>query len=107
MQYPWPSVFKCLRAQVTDSSLSGKTTKGYTIPAESGFFLDGIVHAPLFCGRMTVMTEEPSNPIGGGVVVTLCVLSIAPGTSRLALGVKNYGKQPVKIPANTAICNLQ
>ena len=26
MQYPWPSVFKCLSAQVTDASLSGKTT---------------------------------------------------------------------------------
>ena len=62
IQYPWSSVFKCLSAQVTDSSLSGKTTKAYTIPAESGFFLDGIVHAPLFCGRMTVMAEEPSIP---------------------------------------------
>ena len=107
MEYPWPSVFKCLSAQVTDASLSGKTTKAYTIPAESGFYLDGIVHAPLFCGRMTVMVEEPSNPIGGGVVVTPCVLNIAPGTSRIALEVKNYGKQPVKIPANTVICNLQ
>ena len=106
MQYPWPSVFKCLSAQVTDASLSGKTTKAYTIPAESGFYLDGIVQAPLFCGRMTVMAEEPSNPIGGGIV-TPCVLSIAPGTSRIAVEVKNYGKQPVKIPANTVICNLQ
>ena len=107
MQYPWPSVFKCLSAQVTDASLSGKTTKAYTIPAESGFYLDGIVHTPLFCGRMTVMAEEPSNPISGGVVVTPCVLSIAPGTSRIAVEVKNYGKQPVKIPANTVIYNLQ
>ena len=107
MEYPWPSVFKCLSAQVTDTSLSGKTTKAYTIPAESGFYIDGIVHAPLFCGRMTVMVEEPSNPIGGGVVVTPCVLSIAPGTSRICLEVKNYGKQPVKIPTNTVICNLQ
>ena len=107
MQYPWPSVFKCLSAQVTDASLLGKTTKAYTIPAESGFYLDGIVHAPLFCGRMTVMAEEPSNSIGGGVVVTPCVLSIAPGTPRIAVEVKNYGKQPVKIPVNTVICNLQ
>ena len=107
IQYPWPSVFKCLSAQVTDTSLSGKTTKAYTIPAESGFYIDGIVHASLFCGRMTVMVEEPSNPIGGGVVVTPCVLSIAPGTSRICLEVKNYGKQPVKIPTNTVICNLQ
>ena len=107
MEYPWSSVFKCLSAQVTDTNLSGKTTKAYTIPAESGFYIDGIVHAPLFCGRMTVMAEEPSNPIGGGVVVTPCVLSIAPGTSRIALEVKNYGKQPNKISANTVICNLQ
>ena len=62
MQYPWASVFKCLRAQVTDSSLSGKTTKAYIIPAESGFFLDGIVHAPLFCGRITVV-ELLSLPV--------------------------------------------
>ena len=53
------------------------------------------------------MAEEPSNPIDGGVVVTPCVLSVAPVTSRIALEVKNYGKQPVKIPANTVICNLQ
>ena len=56
---------------------------------------------------MTVVAEEPSNPISGGVVVNPCVLSIAPGTSRIAVEVNNYGKQPVKIPSNTVICNLQ
>ena len=107
MEYPWPSVFKCLSAQVTDATLSWKTTKAYTIPAESGFYLDSIIHASLFCGHVTVMAEGPSSPIGGGVVVTPCELNIAPGTSWIALEVNNYGTQPVKIPANTVICNLQ
>ena len=106
-QYPWPSVFKCLSAQVSNVSISAKSTKVYTVPAESGFFLDGIIHAPLFCGRMNVVVEEPQNPIGGGVVVTPSVLSVAPGTSRICLEVKNFGKNPVTIPANTVICQLQ
>ena len=106
-QYPWPSVFKCLSAQVSNVNLSAKSTKVYTVPAESGFFLDGIIHAPLFCGRMNVVVEEPQNPIGGGVVVTPSVLSVAPGTSRICLEVKNFGKNPVTIPANTVICQLQ
>ena len=105
-QYPWPSVFKCLSAQVSNVILSAKSTKVCTVPAESGFFLDGIIHAPLFCGRMNVVVEEPQNPIGGGVVVTPSVLSVAPGTSRICLEAKNFGKNPVTIPANTVICQL-
>ena len=83
------------------------TTEAYTIPAERGFYLDGIAHAPLLCGRMTGMAQEPSSPISGGVVVSPCVLNIAQGTSRIALEVKKFGKQSINIQANTVIYNLQ
>ena len=55
-QYPWSSVFNCMNVQVSDVRVSAKTTKSYTIPAESGVYLDGMIHAPVFSGRMTVVT---------------------------------------------------
>ena len=104
---PWPSVFKCMSAQVKDFDVSVKTSKAYTVPAGSGLFISGIVHAPVFGGKMTVTANAPDSPLGGIVVLTPCVLSLAPGTSRVSLEVKNHGKQAVKIPAKTILCNLQ
>ena len=98
---PWPSVFKCMSAHVKDFDVSVKTSKAYTVPAGSGLFITGIVHAPVFCGKMTVTANAPDSPLGGSVVLTPCVLSLAPGTSRVSLEVKNHGKQAVKIPAKT------
>ena len=106
-QYPWFSVFKCMNAQVRDVSVSAKTTKSYTIPAESGVYIDWMVHAPVFSGRMTVVTEESVSPLGGSVIVTPCVLYLSPGTSKVCREVKNFGKQAVKVPAKSVICNLQ
>ena len=106
-QYPWSSVFKCMNAQVRDVSVSAKTTKSCTIPAESGVYIEGLVHAPVFSGRMTVVTEESVSPLGGSVVVTPCVLYLSPGTSKVCLEVKNFGKQAIKVPAKSVICNLQ
>ena len=106
-RYQWSSVFKCINAQVRDVSVSVKTMKSYTIPAESGVYIDGMVHAPVFSGRMTVVTEELVSPLGGSEVVTPCVLYLSPGTSKVRLEVKNLGKQAVKIPAKSVICNLQ
>ena len=106
-QYPWFSVFKCMNAQVRDVSVSAKTTKSYTIPAESGVYIDWMVHAPVFSGRMTVVTEESVSPLGGSVTVTPCVLYLSPGTSKVCREVKNFGKQAVKVPAKSVICNLQ
>ena len=106
-EYPWSSVFKCMSAQVKNISVPAKATKAYTVPGESGVFIDGIVHAPLFCGRVTVVAEAPVSPLGGSVVVTPSVQYLAPGTSRVCLEVKNYGKQPVHIPSKTILCNLQ
>ena len=105
--YPWPSVFKCMSVQVKDFDVSVKTSKAYTVPAGSGLFISGIVHAPVFCGKMTVTANAPYSPLGGSVVLTPCVLSLAPGTSRVSLEVKNHGKQAVKISAKTVLCNLQ
>ena len=106
-EYPWSSVFKCMSAQVKNISVPAKATKAYTVPGESGVFIDGIVHAPLFCGRVTVVAEAPVSPLGGSVVVTPSVQYLAPGTSMVCLEVKNYGKQAVHIPSKTVLCNLQ
>ena len=106
-EYPWSSVFKCMSAQVKNISVPAKATKAYTVPGESGVFIDGIVHALLFCGRVTVVAEAPVSPLGGSVVVTPSVQYLAPGTSRVCLEVKNYGKQAVHIPSKTVLCNLQ
>ena len=70
IQYPWPSVFKCLCAQVTDVRLSGKTTNA--IPVESGFFLD----ASLLCG-MTVVAKESSIPLVKESSIPLVVESVS------------------------------
>ena len=59
---PWPSVFKCMSAQVKDFDVSVKTSKAYTVPAGSGLFISGIVHAPVFCGKMTVTANAPDSP---------------------------------------------
>ena len=106
-EYPWSSVFKCMSAQVKNISVPAKATKAYTVPGEIGVFIDGIVHAPLFCGRVTVVAEAPVSPLGGSVVVTPSVQYLAPGTSRVCLEVKNYGKQAIHIPSKTVLCNLQ
>ena len=63
-QYPWPSVFQCMHAQVRNLNVAVKTTKSYTVPAESALYIDGMVHAPVFCGRMTVVAEAPASPLG-------------------------------------------
>ena len=104
---PWPSVFKCMSAQVEDFDVSVKTSKAYTVPSGSGLFISGIVHAPVFCGKMTMTANAPDSPLVGSVVLTPDVLSIAPGTSRISLEVKNHGNQAVKTPAKTILCNLQ
>ena len=106
-EYPWGSVFKCMSVQVKDISVPAKATKAYTVPGESGLFIDGIVHAPLFSGRISVVAEAPVSPLGGSVVVTPSVQYLSPGTSRVCLEVKNYGKQPVHIPSKTVLCTLQ
>ena len=95
-----------MSAQVKDFEVSVKTSKAYTVPAGSGLFISGIVHAPVYCGQMTVTANAPDSPLGGSVVLTPCVLSLAPGTSRISLEVKNHGKQAVKIPDKTILCNL-
>ena len=106
-EYPWGSVFKCMSVQVKDISVPAKATKAYTVPGESCLFIDGIVHAPLFSGRISVVAEAPVSPLGGSVVVTPSVQYLSPGTSRVCLEVKNYGKQPVHIPSKTVLCTLQ
>ena len=58
---------------------------------ERGFYLDGIVYAPLFCGRMKMKVEEFQ----------------CEKLWKLWIEVKHYGKQPIKIPANIIIYNLQ
>ena len=68
--------------------LSAKATKAYTEPGESGLFINGIVHAPSFCGRISVVVEIPVSPLGGSVVVTQSVQYLSPGTSRVCLEVK-------------------
>ena len=106
-EYPWGSVLKCMSAQVKNINVPAKATKAYTVPGESGLYKDGMVHAPLFCGRVTVVAEAPDSPLGGSVVVTPSVQYLSPGTSRVCIEVKNYGKQPVHIPAKTVLCTLQ
>ena len=106
-QYPWPSVFQGMHAQVRNLNVAAKTTKSYTVPAESALYIDGMVHAPVFCGRMTVVAEAPVSPLGGSLMVTPSVLTLSPGTSRVCLELKNYGKQAITIPAKTIVCNLQ
>ena len=96
-----------MSAQVKDISVPAKATKAYTVPGESGLFIDGIVHAPLFSGRISVVAEDPVSPLGGSFVVTPSVQYLSPGTSRVCLEVKNYGKQPVHIPSKTVLCTLQ
>ena len=96
-----------MSAQVKDISVPAKATKAYTVPGESGLFIDGIVHAPLFSGRISVVAEAPVSPLGGSVVVTPSVQYLSPGPSRVCLEVKNYGKQPVHIPSKTVLCSLQ
>ena len=106
-EYPWGSMFKCMSAQVKNINVPAKATKAYTVPGERGLYIDGMVHAPLFCGRVTVVAEAPDSPLGGSVVVTPSVQYLSPGTSRVCIEVKNYGKQPVHIPAKTVLCTLQ
>ena len=106
-EYPWGSVFKCMSVQVKDISVPAKATKAYTVQGESGLFIDGIVHAPLFSGRISVVAEAPVSPLGGSVVVTPSVQYLSTGTSWVCLEVKNYGEQPVHIPSKTVLCTLQ
>ena len=53
--YPWGPVSKCMSAQVKNINVPANATKDYTVPGENGLYTDGIVHAPLFCGRVTVV----------------------------------------------------
>ena len=40
-------------------------------------------------------------------MVTYCVIHLSPGTSKVCLEVKNFGKQAVRITAKSVVCNLQ
>ena len=96
-----------MSAQVKNINVPANATKANTVPGESGLHIDGIAHAPLLCGRVTVVAEAPDSPLGGSVVVTPSVHYLSSGTSMVCIEVKNHGKQPVHIPVDSVLCTLQ
>ena len=106
--YPWSGIYNCLSAQVDpEVNIPVKLSKSLTVPANTAVFVDGMVHLPVFSGRMTVVTEEPKSALPGGLVISLCVLSLAQSSSRVTVEVKNFSNKSVSLPDKTVLCQLQ
>ena len=63
-EYPWGSVFKCMSVQVKDISVPAKATKAYTVPGETGLFIDGIGR---HCCGFDVSRNNTHTPSGGWI----------------------------------------
>ena len=105
--YPWSSVFQCVSTRSTSLNLPVKLTKDVTIAPGCSTTVVGMIRAPVFAGRITVVSEEPDSALPGGVLVTPCVVNVKPGTSRVTIELQNASLKQVHISAKTVVSMLQ
>lgn len=87
-----------------------RTTKDTVVPPASRVLVKGITRAgAASCARLSVMVDEVvGSPLPGGLVLSPCLLHLAPGHSsqRVSMEVTNFSNHTVTIPAKSRMCEM-
>ena len=84
-----------------------KTTKAYTIPANSHIGIHGLTKVKHGGWSVNVVNENPQiTPLPHGLKTESTLSQLSPGSNRILVAMSNYSDQDITIPAKTIISQL-
>ena len=84
-----------------------KTTKAYTIPANSHIGIHGLTKVKHGGWSVNVVNENPQiTPLPHGLKTENTLSQLSPGSNRILVAMSNYSDQDITIPAKTIISQL-
>ena len=84
-----------------------RTTKAYTIPANSHIGIHGLTKVKHGGWSVNVVNENPQiTPLPHGLKTESTLSQLSPGSNRILVAMSNYSGQDITIPAKTIISQL-
>ena len=84
-----------------------KTTKAYTIPANSHIGIHGLTKVKHGGWSVNVVNENPQiTPLPHGLKTENTLSQLSPGSNRILVAMSNYSDKDITIPAKTIISQL-
>ena len=84
-----------------------RTTKAYTIPANSHIGIHGLTKIKHGGWSVNVVNENPQiTPLPHGLKTESTLSQLSPGSNRILVAMSNYSDQDITIPAKTIISQL-
>ena len=84
-----------------------RTTKAYTIPANSHIGIHGLTKVKHGGWSVNVVNENPQiTPLPHGLKTENTLSQLSPGSNRILVAMSNYSDQDITIPAKTIISQL-
>ena len=84
-----------------------RTTKAFTIPAESHIGIHGLTKIKCGGWSVNVVNENPQiTPLPHGLKTKSTLGQLSPGSNRILVAMSNYSDQDITIPAKTIISQL-
>ena len=84
-----------------------RTTKAYTIPANSHIGIHGLTKVKHGGWNVNVVNENPQiTPLPHGLKTENTLSQLSPGSNRILVAMSNYSDQDITIPAKTIISQL-
>ena len=84
-----------------------RTTKAYTIPANSHIGIHGLTKVKHGGWSVNVVNENPQiTPLPHGLKTESTLSQLSPGSNRILVAMSNYSDQDITIPAKTIISQL-
>ena len=84
-----------------------RTTKAYTIPANSHIGIHGLTKIKHGGWSVNVVNENPQIiPLSHGLKTESTLSQLSPGSNRILVAMSNYSDQDITIPAKTIISQL-
>ena len=84
-----------------------KTTKAYTIPANSHIGIHGLTKVKHGGWSVNVVNENPQiTPLPHGLKTENTLSQLSPGSNRILIAMSNYSDKDITIPAKTIISQL-
>ena len=84
-----------------------RTTKAYTIPANSHIGIHGLTKVKHGGWSVNVVNENPQiTPLPHGLNTESTLSQLSPGSNRILVAMSNYSDQDITIPAKTIISQL-
>ena len=86
---------------------SVRTTKAYTIPANSHIGIHGLTKVKHGCWSVNMVNENPQiTPLPHGLKTENTLSQLSPGSNRILVAMSNYSDKDITIPAKTIISQL-